>query len=109
MASQTWLIVEVCDSIFKSRPLGEGVTLLYVVSPRLEFTEESRSVDEVVSSAADKGFECRFCNEVQQGVNRRTWWLIKNKLLGILREKLGKNVREHDVSINSVAAMVKYT
>lgn len=49
MSGQTWIIIEVEDSILKDKPLGDGVKLKYLVSPTLRLTLEERPTDEVVS------------------------------------------------------------
>jgi hypothetical protein len=54
--AEVWLLIEVEDSLLRDAPLGDGVKLRYLASPRLSATLEERSVDEVIDAASRAGF-----------------------------------------------------
>lgn len=108
MASETWLVVEVEDSIGRVKPL-KGEKLRFLVSPRLQIVDETREVDEIVNSAVKKGMETRFCSSSGfVPIPRRSWAWAQEKILKKLREERHLNIRTYDVSIDAVAALVKY-
>jgi hypothetical protein len=102
------MIVEVEDSILRAKPLGDGVRLIYLVSPHQRVTLEEREVDDVLRSAQDKGFEIAYACSTQPGVPPWVWKRIEVAVLAALREKYGRNVRDMDVCINPLNVLKKY-
>jgi hypothetical protein len=107
--AEVWLLIEVKDSILKDKPLGDGVRVRYLVSPRLKLTREERSADEVVGASSDKGFEVRYCSSVSLPVAPWIWRKIEENVLAELRNSLGRNVRSFAVSIEPLARMARYS
>ena len=104
------MLVEVEDSILKDRPLGDGVKLRCLVSPRNQVIWDEREHLEIANSAADKGFELAFCGGIgMPGIARWLWEKKEHAIMVALREKIGINVRSFAVSITPVARMVKYS
>jgi hypothetical protein len=103
-----WLIIEVEDSAFRKTPLiGDGSKLIFVVTPGLSIIPETRSVDDVLASAQEKGWEIRYACSTMPGVPPWTWDKIEIKVLAHLRESLRVNVKTHDVSISPLNVLLQ--
>ena len=106
--ADVWLLVEVEDSILHDKPLGDGVRLIYLVSPRQRVTLEERDVDVVLQSAQSQGFEIRYACSTDPGVAPWVWRRVEVAVMAALREKLRVNVRSFAVSINPLNVLKKY-
>jgi hypothetical protein len=107
--TETWLIVNVCDSILNDKPLGDGVEMNFSVSPRRMVTRELRPIAEVEELARKAGFEVKFASMPRPGLPPWEWDKVELAILAKLREELKLNVRTHAVSIEATHNFIKYS
>ena len=105
--ADTYIVIEVEDSILKAEPLA-GKKLRFIVTPHLQIVPEERELDAIIKAADDQGLECRYACSAGNNVAPWIWKRIETNVLAHLRKTLGLNVREFDVSIDPLAILKKY-
>lgn len=96
----TWLAVEVEDAHRCSELSGEK--FLFLVSPTLQVTQESRGLDDVLSSAADKGYNCSYCTSYSYGTSAQRIEEVRRAVRIKLASMVG-HLKWSDVCIDAVA------
>lgn len=103
--SKTYYVVEVEDSIAKAKPLN-GEKLRFVITPNLQLQLETRSLDEILSSANDKGLNTSYCASFSGISSQRyeeVWRVVHSYVVG----QFGP-VGRHDICVEVVARATQY-
>lgn len=105
MPSKTWYVVEVMDSPLDRKPLG-GEKITVVVTPHLEVELESRSLDDIMRSASDKGMNTSYCS-LYSGMSSQRSEEIRRAVHSYVVGQVG-NIGQYDVCIEPVARITLY-